>query len=170
MRNLKIINFIKYFVYICLVVLLGYTVFLGLFTNSQYFYFFKFTFFEAIYLFLTLLNIILLIELYNFFSKSMNESEKKDKFIFEILEYVSIGLLSKELVELKNEIDYKKYLLITRNIKNRLALLKNISENSLFFFLLCSLISLIPFVRLTNSCFRCFYPFFFELIFSFFHF
>ena len=38
----------------------------------------------------------------------MNESEKKDKFIFEILEYVSIGLLSKELVELKNEIDYKK--------------------------------------------------------------
>lgn len=131
MRNLKIINFIKYFVYICLVVLLGYTVFLGLFTNSQYFYFFKFTFFEAIYLFLTLLNIILLIELYNFFSKSMNESEKKDKFIFEILEYVSIGLLSKELVELKNEIDYKKYLLITRNIKNRLALLKNISENYL---------------------------------------
>lgn len=128
MKNLKTINFIKYSVYICLAVLLGYTLFLGIFNNSQYFIFFKFTFFEAIYLFLTLLNIILLIELYNFFSKSMNESEKKDKFIFEILEYISINLSSKELIELNNETDYRKYLLTTRSIQNRLELLKNISK------------------------------------------
>ena len=128
MKNPKIINFIKYFVYTFSFILLVYTLYLAFFANSQCISFFKFSFFEAIYLFLTLLNIILLIELYNFFSKSMNESEKKDKFIFEILEYVSINLLNKELLELKNIDDYRKYLLTTRSIQNRLELLKNISK------------------------------------------
>lgn len=131
MKNLKIINYIKYFVWISLFILFIYTLILGIFNYNQCFNFFKFSFFEAIYLFLTLLNIILLIELYNFFSKSMNESEKKDKFILKMLEYISVNLLAKELVELNNEDDYKKYLLTTKNIKNRLILLKNISESHL---------------------------------------
>lgn len=131
MKNLKIINYIKYSVWGSLFILFIYTLILGIFNYNQCFNFFKFTFFEAIYLFLTLLNIILLIELYNFFSKSMNENEKKDNFILKMLEYISVNLLAKELVELNNEDDYKKYLLTTKNIKNRLILLKNISESHL---------------------------------------
>lgn len=125
---MKILKIIKYSIYIFLFILLIYTLYLAFFVNNQSITFFKFTFFEAIYLFLTMINIILLIELYNFFSKSMNESEKKDKFIFEILEYISINLLNKELLELNNKDDYRKYLLTTRSIQNRLEVLKNISK------------------------------------------
>lgn len=126
-KKLSIINIIRFVALVLIFILSYYTWTLYKINTSENF--FKYTFYEGVVIFFSIINIVLMIELYNFFSRSLSESEKKDKFIFKVLDEITIDLLKEELSCIRNEEDYKKYLSTNNKIENRMELLSTISKN-----------------------------------------
>lgn len=88
--------------------------------------YFKLSFYEGIYMIFVIINLILLIEIYNFFVKKTEENKKKEEFIFKQLEILQLELQTKELKHLETQEDYKKYLITQRKITNQLDLIEKI--------------------------------------------
>lgn len=91
--------------------------------------YFNLTFNETIYMFFVVINIILLIEIYNIFVKKLASNQKKEDFIFKQLELFLQEIQSRELKKWEQkEEDYKRYLMIQRKITNRLELIEKLCK------------------------------------------
>lgn len=124
-KKISILNFFSYVSIVLILVFMGKSFF---FHSSKTDIYFKLTFYEAIYMLIIIINIILLIEIYNVFVKKLEENKKKEEFIFKQLELLVLDLQVSELKKIESEEDYKKYLLIQKKIRNRLDLIDKICK------------------------------------------
>lgn len=121
----KIICFLNRLSYIMVIVITVILIINCLQTQIKISYF-KLSFYEGIYIIFVIINLILLIEIYNFFVKKTEENKKKEEFIFKQLEILQLELQTKELKHLETQEDYKKYLITQRKITNLLELIEKI--------------------------------------------
>ena len=119
----KIICFLNCLSYIMVIVITVILIINCLQTQIKISYF-KLSFYEGIYIIFVIINLILLIEIYNFFVKKTEENKKKEEFIFKQLEILQLELQTKELKHLETQEDYKKYLITQRKITNLLELIE----------------------------------------------
>lgn len=122
----KNIKRVSYIFILILIFVAGNSFFNNNLENKPYF---NLTFNEAIYMFFVVINIILLIEIYNIFVKKLASNQKKEDFIFKQLELFLQEIQSRELKKWEQkEEDYKRYLMIQRKITNRLELIEKLCK------------------------------------------
>lgn len=122
----KNIKRVSYIFILILIFVAGNSFFNNNLKNKPYF---NLTFNETIYMFFVVINIILLIEIYNIFVKKLASNQKKEDFIFKQLELFLQEIQSRELKKWEQkEEDYKRYLMIQRKITNRLELIEKLCK------------------------------------------
>lgn len=122
----KNIKRVSYIFILILIFVAGNSFFNNNLENKPYF---NLTFNETIYMFFVVINIILLIEIYNIFVKKLASNQKKEDFIFKQLELFLQEIQSRELKKWEQkEEDYKRYLMIQRKITNRLELIEKLCK------------------------------------------
>ena len=116
-----IINWVQAICVIFILILIAIT-----FNNRADSDFFKISFQEFLTLFFVVINIFLLIQIYNIFVEKLTEKQKQNEFIFSQLNEV-ILILNKEILHtMPNDSSRKELFTYQRKLKKTISLLKKI--------------------------------------------